>query len=1617
MRKILLPLLCTFISFINFKELRSQTLPDLFINDLRSYDSIFDPGQFINFSYKIHNSGSAKSTFSYTGFYISTDQIIDNSDLFLSYTYANPIKTGDSLYTYYYAYLPNSISNGNYFLLLKTDYNSLVTEISESNNTASFPFTIGPKNIELKLLPVVSPLKMVPEQNKNVKCEVSNSGASNANTDMVCFLSQDSILGPEDVQVGSYYYYINYYNFNIPKHSSAIANFNITIPRNTSPGLYYLLYKTDSRNTINEQNETDNIRKYPIAIVTQNADLDVVSEQVVPSIVAQGGNCTINFDVLNRGNTPVSVGMTEVYFYISKDTLLDQTDIEFYYPYSSNATVVPLNDSNPVHMSVVKTIKPEIAPGNYYMLIAADQYNVINETNNANNLGYCPFTIAPLSGSIASNDIEMLDLNYTAAIIAPGRSIDISAKAYRPEYSYNHISYYLSLDTLVDANDVSLNTGYLYYSSSDTSTSTTNSIIPWDLHAGSYYLIAVIMDAKNDSDLSNNSMYKPITVLAADFDLQLNAKEISSVNLSRGSAATVSVEAYNRSTGRPPSFQMSYYLSNDTVLSSDDINLSLPYYYSYYFSSYNSSDTIKIENVLNIPSNAPYGNQYLLCQIDSKNFIPEINENNNVRSFPVNIGNPVVDFAFYSPSVISLNSYIPNSTIYFEENIVNLGPSSTVPVNVSYYYSLDSIFDNSDIYLKSELMAGISGNGNYFHHVGLWSNYNSTNGYFYIISYIDKYNNISETNENNNINFVKVQSAQLQNVDVTINTLLLNKNADILRSPVDITSEVFNNGTAPSGNFRISYYLSSDSIYSSNDILLMDGSFYSINPGSSSLITSSLNFSYSTLPGNYYIIAFADSNNGIAESNENNNIRAVPYTILPSTIDYTIESLVITPSSVVSGHCTRPGYNILHSGSSPVSYNPPVTCFLSTDTISSFDDVDLQYSNYLNSILIPSSIPTGNYYLLFIIDKGNYINELNETNNMAWVPIGIQKQPLDYDLIISSASIDSIAHPGEDLPLNYSVDNRGSTPIANTIGTGFYLSTDSVWGEADINLQPISHSYYYSSERFLKIPLETLPGNYYIIFFADNRSVYGETNEFNNTKSLPITITSPDIDLTIEQPIDIPDTLVTNSMIDISFNIKNNGTNSTPRFGSSVYLSADSLFDQTDLLIGNTYSQEINAHDLSTASVTLYLKNEIVPGQYYLIINADQYDNYGTPQSAVNESNENNNSFVQPVIVRRARIDITFRNISSPVTSTLSNTVLPIEYQTVNLGSDHSQAMDLKYFLSKDSVLSNFDFSLGSSYNQTYPLDGYEQMNTSISLSIPNMGTGDYYIIIQADKDQRCTELNENNNIVSYRIHIIDPGNDPSLSNIDLDVRSVNAAASITTGSQFFVSSTTYNLGTSNSTNGFVEYYLSEDTVLSNSDRYLHNTWYGVIYANGSFSKNEQLYMPATVDTGNFYLILRAEAYYSYDMNWNNNLKFVPIHIGRSINQVTDLSISGNIINPGIIYPGNSIAFKSVVKNQGSAQTTFYANYYLSKDKILDEYRDFRLTAETYNPINSQDSILQTPTLNVGMIVPGNYYLIPDVRTNYPVIDADSSNNLQLIPVLISEPVNDLSNKKVVIVK
>jgi hypothetical protein len=332
-------------------------------------------------------------------------------------------------------------------------------------------------------------------------------------------------------------------------------------------------------------------------------------------------------------------------------------------------------------------------------------------------------------------------------------------------------------------------------------------------------------------------------------------------------------------------------------------------------------------------------------------------------------------------------------------------------------------------------------------------------------------------------------------------------------STIQVTDTVKNQGITSAGGSTTGFYLSTNGTTEGTYL----GYRYvgTLSAGASSgPVTTTLTLPAS-VTGNYYVMACANFNNGITESNTTNNCTAAPITLAgPDLIESAVSVLTTTPASggslLVSDTVLNQGGGI--AGGSTTGF------YLSTNGTTKGTLLGYRYVGTLSagassgpvttSLTLPTSV-TGSYYVMACANYNNGITESNTANNCTAAQITVA----GADLIESAVSILTTTPAlGGSVQISDTTLNQGGG-IAGMSTTGFYLSTNGVAKGTYLGYRYVGTLNASTSSgavtTTLTLPSSMSGGNYYVIACANYNNGIVESNSANDCTASSNTMLVP----------------------------------------------------------------------------------------------------------------------------------------------------------------------------------------------------------------------------------------------------------------------------------------------------------------------------------------------------------------------------------------------------------------------------------------------------------------------------------------------------------------------------
>lgn len=969
----------------------------------------------------------------------------------------------------------------------------------------------------------------------------------------------------------------------------------------------------------------------------------------------------------------------------------------------------------------------------------------------------------------------------------------------------------------------------------------------------------------------------------------------------------------------------------------------------------------------------PAGNYTLAVQIDSFKSVPgNSGSNNYITNIPLTVVNPDLQ-----PTSLAISGATEGGqSLHVNYTEVNNGPGA---IQLSwydkFYLSASSVLDSNAVYvgewanypgslgLPTNITAGTS-----FTNLGVQLTLPVVpSGNYYLIVVANANNSLKESVTNNN----QLATPFVLTLPDLVPTSLNVPSVVSSREPVRLSWTVANEGNGPAQNPAVgalyqwydNIYLSTNEQVNAGSVLLgsvSDGSYYGqsfpwstpLPPGQS--ITNIQNVEIpNVVAGNYYLVLDVDALNFVPESNESNNVLAVPVTL--STLDLQPTAFSAPPAAnsrstiQLTWTVTNNGAGIVYPqwvDSVYISPDPTLDAqavLLSSVTLSNQLDAGTNYT-VTNLATLPG-VAGGNYYLILYVNALTNVTETSQANNFLVQPITIGTPDLAAQSLVVPTNIGS----QELITPVYSVENISGVVALPGWGDEFYLSPDPVLDSNAIPLvtydyfgnaiydyfwnEPVNVGQSYTNLAVnLPIP-STTNGNYYILLNADANHFFDEPNFANNVIAQPVHLANADLTPTnLNAPAFISETNA-GQTFEADWTVVNEGQGTAyASWTDDLYFSPTNVLDSNAVYLGSFGEQPgLQPGEAYVGSVDTTLP--VGPrGNYYFIVqvNANQ---------TLYESSLTNNIIVKPVQVSVPPYPVlSVLNVQAPA-SAWSGQQIQVTWTLTNSGTAAvNGTFSDAVFLTTSSTGANPQFY--NSFQFTGEIPAGQSVTREQLVSLPISLSGTYWVGVETDAGQEIFEYtNDNQNIVV--------ASQPTVVYLtptpNLEVTNIQAPTSLFSGDQALVSWVVTNAGTGPTSSS----YWNDAVYLSNTNNLTNATYLrslgsvpnaAYLSAGQSYASSETITIPQGID-GTYYFVVRADdgnTVFEGTNAGNNVAASAPVFI--QLTSTPDLQVA-SVIPPLNAFSGQPTSVTWSVTNYGQAQTgasLWYDDVYLSTNTVYD---------------------------------------------------------------------------------
>jgi subtilase family serine protease len=338
--------------------------PDLLVTAITA-PALAAAGGSISVTDSTANQGSGPAAASSTGFYLSTNVILDAADRFIGSRSVGDLAAGAISSVPTILQIPADATAGAYYVIGVADWNSVVAETLEANNSRATALPVGG---DLQVLSLTIAGGGSANGPMTVTDSTKNQGAALPQSETGFYFSINSTLDGSDVFLGSRV---------VPAlgtGATSTAPTQLTVPAGTLPGTYWVIAVADWRATITESAETNNARPNSFRI---GPDL-LVSTFTAPTSAVRGTTISGTDTTSNQGAETAPASVTA--YYLSSNGTLDTGDVLL-----GTRTVPSLGPASSQSGSVSLVIPASTAAGTYIIFAKADGNDSVAESFETNN--------------------------------------------------------------------------------------------------------------------------------------------------------------------------------------------------------------------------------------------------------------------------------------------------------------------------------------------------------------------------------------------------------------------------------------------------------------------------------------------------------------------------------------------------------------------------------------------------------------------------------------------------------------------------------------------------------------------------------------------------------------------------------------------------------------------------------------------------------------------------------------------------------------------------------------------------------------------------------------------------------------------------------------------------------------------------------------------------------------------------------------------------------------------------------------------------------------------------------------------------------------------------------
>ena len=489
-----------------------------------------------------------------------------------------------------------------------------------------------------------------------------------------------------------------------------------------------------------------------------------------------------------------------------------------------------------------------------------------------------------------------------------------------------------------------------------------------------YYYVVSATNGLGESGNSNEASATP----KAPADLLVSALVVPS-NAGASTTISASVTTRNQGAGTSVPSTTRFWLSRNSLIDASDVPLAGVQTVTALPPAAVNAAVVSLD----IPADTAGGLYYVIAKADADGLEAESNEFNNALGRVVSIGPDFMVSSLTAPA-----SAGPGTSIAVSDTVKNQGGGAGAASTTRFYLSANTTLDAADVALTGgrqvpALAAGATSTGT----TTLTIPSATETGSYYLFAKADADSAVAETQETNNTTLRLIQVGG----DLVVSAMTVPLKAGAGTSIV-VSDTTTNQGAGSVGATTTRFYLSANFQLDASDVLLTGArAVPALGASSGSVGTTTVAIPADVTTGSYFLIAKADADGVLVETQEGNNTTARSVAIGP---DLSI-SMMTVPYTVTAGSAVSVTDTVLNQGAGAAGAST-TRFYLSSNITLDAADVELNGSRSVpalaaagssagtTQVTIPAGTTPGTYYFFVKADGDGAVVESQEGNNASW---------------------------------------------------------------------------------------------------------------------------------------------------------------------------------------------------------------------------------------------------------------------------------------------------------------------------------------------------------------------------------------------------------------------------------------------------------------------------------------------------------------------------------------------------------------------------------------------------------------------------------------------------------